>query len=837
MTFRIFFVLTVCTLAGCAGPRVQDQSTTTPPAHPPGQYKFIVRDRVTQVAKGRPAEAIAELARLYGKYPELPEVTYALAMGHSAAGNPGESARWAAEALELGLPFGRFQAGPRDLLEALYATEEYKKMRRRHGKELIHGPMVGDITPQSARIWVRTASESTVFVRAWPSQSFQEYDDSVFGLGLTRWSMDRTTTVTLDDLEPDTEYTYEITVDGRPIELTGRPTFRTAPAERRPAEFSVGFGGGAGFTPWHEHMWDVIRSHDPLIFLLLGDNVYIDTPEVPATQRYCYYRRQSRPEFRRFTAETAIYAIWDDHDFGTNDCNSTLKVDEPAWKPKVLEVFKEQWANPYYGGGKEHPGLWHDFSIGDVDFFMLDCRHYRTDPRAENPTMLGPDQKQWLLQNLADSDATFKVIASSVPWAKGTKPGSLDTWDGYPEEREEIFSFIRNRKLEGVVLLSADRHRSDAWKILRPHSYLLYDLESSKLTNVHTHRVMPGSLFGYNEKCSFGLLEFDTTKEDPVVRYNVVNIDYEVVETFELRRSMLDFDQPHIRDGVDVSLEVGSRALVRPNGKVRPAELTLRVTNPGEQRREGRLPIEGRPRSEVRIPGDPVRYDLDAGQSLQKTVAVKVRKGASARPVVVRAREAKATFLVGREVPVLLKPGLKNLENVADALAEQRPHTIRKDARTLGELRVALTDDSLALSAMVSDAAPRQHEKPWNGSCLEVFGSQVGKERIGQVFLLPGVEDTPPKTYRQQDGQQVPAPDIRIATRPTEEGYRLEALIPLGLLALSEGDATKAIEFQLTVVDEDGELSRGTLFGSPTAYKSSTYYAHLRSRSQSGGNH
>ena len=29
---------------------------------------------------------------------------------------------------------------------------------------------------------------------------------------------------------------------------------------------------------------------------------------------------------------------------------------------------------------------------------------------------------------------------------------------------------------------------------------------SSRLTNIHTHELVPGHLFAYNEKCSFGLL-------------------------------------------------------------------------------------------------------------------------------------------------------------------------------------------------------------------------------------------------------------------------------------------------------------------------------------------
>jgi len=153
--------------------------------------------------------------------------------------------------------------------------------------------------------------------------------------------------------------------------------------------------------------------------------------------------------------------------------------------------------------------------------------------------MLGPFQKVWLLEELSKSNATFKIIVSPVPWAEGAKPGSIDTWAGFIEEREEIFSLIEKKKINGVILLSADRHRSDAWKIKREDGYDLYEFESSRLTNMHTHNVMPGTLFGYNEKCSFGILHFDTTKEDPTVKYEIMNIDGESIQSLEVKLSQL----------------------------------------------------------------------------------------------------------------------------------------------------------------------------------------------------------------------------------------------------------------------------------------------------------
>ena len=92
-----------------------------------------------------------------------------------------------------------------------------------------------------------------------------------------------------------------------------------------------------------------------------------------------------------------------------------------------------------------------------------------------------------------------------------------------------------------MFLISADRHRSDAYRTDRPGGYPLHEASSSRLTNIHTHKTMPHALFGYNATCSFALLTFDTTRADPELTYDVVTIDNEVVHTLKLRRSQMSF--------------------------------------------------------------------------------------------------------------------------------------------------------------------------------------------------------------------------------------------------------------------------------------------------------
>lgn len=490
---------------------------------------------------GRPQQTIELAGARLAVDPQDLEAMFTRTIALCQLGDTTQALASAQKAVAAGLPVERFLAGPRDLLRPLVDLAEFQEFVDGRAGPLLHGPMLGCVGPVGAQIWVRLAEAQDVEAVVFACDSSGEPGQTVVASASRRAAPtnDFTAVLKVAGLQPDACYAYDIRVAGESA-LAGRlPTFRTLPTAGTPLRFKFAFGGGAGYTPEFERMWQTIDAVDPDALLLLGDNVYIDLAEEPrGLHQYTYYRRQSRPEFRRLVSGTPVYAIWDDHDCAIDDVWMGPYLDQPAWKPAMLRVFQQNWVNPGYGTPTA-PGCWFGWTAGDIEFFFLDCRYYRTNPFGERPTMLGPEQKAWLLKGLRRSRATLKIIVSAVAWAPDAKPGSRDTWDGFREEREDIFSTLEQNKIDGVVLVSADRHRTDIRQIDRSDGYSLYDFMSSKLTNLHTHECVDGAIACYNEECSFGLMTLDTTVADPRVHFEIVSIDGEQVDAFTLRGSDL----------------------------------------------------------------------------------------------------------------------------------------------------------------------------------------------------------------------------------------------------------------------------------------------------------
>ena len=390
---------------------------------------------------------------------------------------------------------------------------------------LLQGPMLGAVTKTSASIWLRASDAFSVAIEISTTRRFRDARQTpaqdVVSAG------DFTAAIVIDGLNPDTQYYYRVLIDGnRPSYADDSPSqmFRTAPAV--PSRFSIATGSCARVAEDpHQLIWKIVERRNPDLFFWLGDNIYGDSPraEILAEE----YRRQRDVEtFYPVGIRIPQLAIWDDHDFGANDSDRRFEG-----KDLSLEVFKRYWANPGYGT-EQAPGVFFNYEYGGVDFMFLDVRFYR-DPNDEpdhaDKTMLGARQKAWLKEALLRSDAPFKVLVSGSGWSGSKGPGG-DSWSSFLHERNELFDFIRDNSVTGVVLVSGDTHVAEVNAIpwSERDGYDFYDLISSPLAQDASdswveRRPERRIRQVYSGSVNFGMLTFDMTGNDPVLEYEVFN--------------------------------------------------------------------------------------------------------------------------------------------------------------------------------------------------------------------------------------------------------------------------------------------------------------------------
>jgi len=180
--------------------------------------------------------------------------------------------------------------------------------------------------------------------------------------------------------------------------------------------------------------------------------------------------------------------------------------------------------------------------------------------------------------------------------------------------------------------------------------------------------------------------------------------------------------------------------------------------------------------------------------------------------------------VAAKTYPLARLEGVDSPECLSSALEGQQTLEIHdKSGAKIAELRFALRDDKLAISAEIRDRKVIQHATVWRGSCLEIFGCMPDSEEIGQVLLVPRTGDSPAAAYRAEGSKQIKTSDVHVSSAEREGGYEVRALIPLALLKLSPEKNQLLLEFQVSS-ERGSQRTHHTLFGSRRAYENNVRY-------------
>jgi alkaline phosphatase D len=331
---------------------------------------------------------------------------------------------------------------------------------------------------------------------------------------------------------PATGLTARLDLDGLPSARTIH--YRTALADpddsRRRSDWEVGrlttpggpgsirfaFAGdeggqGFGINPdfGGYRLYEAMRRLDPHFFIHQGDQIYADGPMkaelplpgggiwknrlVPEKETVATSLDGFRGNFaynlldenkRRFLAQTAFLAQWDDHEVINNWYPGQ---DLPAPPPMAARIVAARQAMLEYNPIRLDPrtgGIERRFGWGPLlDIFLLDARTHRQPnrfaggPEEREAPVFGPAQMRWLEAGLAASRATWKLIASDIPISltvpdlnryspKGAIEGLANGRPGAPGGREPelagLLARLKARGVRNIVWIAADVHYAAA---------------------------------------------------------------------------------------------------------------------------------------------------------------------------------------------------------------------------------------------------------------------------------------------------------------------------------------------------------------------------------------
>ncbi len=329
--------------------------------------------------------------------------------------------------------------------------------------DLVQWIWAGAVTTDSARVNARVKASSedvTLLV-----SEFSDLSSPTTAGPLSANSGNaNTVSFDLSGLAPDRRYHYAVKI-GAEIDDLHRGTFETFPSG--PFSFTFAFSGDAKKGS-NMPVFDAVREENARFFLSPGDFMYSDIGDDNVDlYRSAFAQTLSAARQSALYRSLPIAYMWDDHDYATNDSDSTAPS-RPAARSAYQEIVPHY---PLAAGSGDVP-IYQAFNVGRAYFIMTDLRSERFTPEEElalagaepavaaQPTMMGETQLAWFKVQLDHArDRGYAPIfwVSSVPWIDPAEPGT-DQWGGFHAERVDIANHIETENIENVVILSADVH-------------------------------------------------------------------------------------------------------------------------------------------------------------------------------------------------------------------------------------------------------------------------------------------------------------------------------------------------------------------------------------------
>ncbi|MFE2527094.1 alkaline phosphatase D family protein [Streptomyces sp. NPDC059382] len=387
----------------------------------------------------------------------------------------------------------------------------------------LHGIASGDPLPDGVLLWTRVtpSPEAVPGSGLGPATAvgWEVAEDRNFarvvasGAVTTTAASDHTVKVDVRGLRPHTPYWYRFTA-GATVSAIGR-TLTAPPVDAATPGIRFGVVSCANWESGYFSAYRHLAARTDLDAILhLGDYVYEYASGAYPEAKYVVRPHQPRHEIvsladyrtRHGTYKTdadlqalhaahPVVAIWDDHEFANDAWSGGAENHTPGaegdWAARA-SAAKQAYFEWMPVRASIAGTVYRRLRFGSlVDLHLLDLRTFRSQQvkvgsgAVDDPerTITGRAQLDWLKSGLANSNATWKLVGTSVmisPVAFGSLPAHLlkpltkllglpeggltistDQWDGYTDDRKELLGHLKDRGIKNTVFLTGDIHM--AW--------------------------------------------------------------------------------------------------------------------------------------------------------------------------------------------------------------------------------------------------------------------------------------------------------------------------------------------------------------------------------------
>src|SRR5215211_7884144 len=365
---------------------------------------------------------------------------------------------------------------------------------QRGGYPFTLGVASGDPAPGGVVLWTRLATEPLLADGGMPARmvpvDWQVGADPGLGRIVRRGTVlaqpahAHAVHVEVEGLEPARTYWYRFRA-GSELSPVGRTRTLPTPGSS-PGRLALAVVSCQHFEHGYYSAYQHLAREDLDLLLHLGDYLYETAPAEgqprrhigPAPTDLAGYRLRHalyRTDLDLQAAHAAVPFVltWDDHEVANDYAGDQSERFDP---PAALR----RRSRPRGSAAR----LYRRLRFGDLaELAVLDTRQYRDDQPCDDNgvgrsqvvagcaerldprrSLLGVEQRRWLLAGLDRSPARWNVIAQQLLMAElELQPGpgrayDSDGWDGYAADRARLLGFLEARRPSNPIVVGGDMH-------------------------------------------------------------------------------------------------------------------------------------------------------------------------------------------------------------------------------------------------------------------------------------------------------------------------------------------------------------------------------------------